>query len=231
MAVLTSPHYNFVIMKTTVPICGRDIWIIWMTRGSHMQKWGEGHSWHHESRQPVVPLMIWRKVCVYVSNTREKSAHVLSHFSRVQLFATSWTVALQAPLSMEFSRQEYWSGLPCPSPGDPSNPGIEPGSPALQADSLPFEPPGKPQPDRQAEVKSWRTLKNIIKSSELILREQEVLGRFKQENGTVWCIVWKDHSGCHEESTVSPCYPQQVGSRTPAGTKVLRCSSSSYKMA
>ena len=111
MAVLTSPHYNFVIMKTKVPICGRDIWIIWMTRSSHMQKWGEGHSWHHESRQPLVPLMIWRKVCVYVSNTREKSTHVLSRFSRVQLFATSWTVALQSPLSMGFPRQEYWSGL------------------------------------------------------------------------------------------------------------------------
>ena len=50
--------------------------------------------------------------------------------------ATPWTVAHQDPLSMEFSRQEYWSGLPFPSPGDLHNPGIEPGSPALQADSL-----------------------------------------------------------------------------------------------
>ena len=55
-------------------------------------------------------------------------------------FATPWTAALQAPLSMEFSRQEHWSGLPFPSPGDLPTPGIEPGSPALQADSLPFEP-------------------------------------------------------------------------------------------
>ena len=45
---------------------------------------------------------------------------------------------------MEFSRQEYWRGLPFPSPGDLPNPGMEPGSPALQADSLPYEPPGKP---------------------------------------------------------------------------------------
>ena len=52
---------------------------------------------------------------------------------------TPWTVAHQAPLSMGFSRQEYWSGLPFPSPGDPSHTGIEPGSPALQADSLPTE--------------------------------------------------------------------------------------------
>ena len=57
---------------------------------------------------------------------------------------TPWTVPHQAPLSMEFSRQEYWSELPFPSPGDLPNPGIEPGSPALQAYSLPSEPPGKP---------------------------------------------------------------------------------------
>ena len=56
-----------------------------------------------------------------------------------------WTVARQAPLSMGFSRQEYWSGLPFPSPGDRPNPGIKPGSPALQADSLPSEPAGRPQ--------------------------------------------------------------------------------------
>ena len=64
--------------------------------------------------------------------------------SRVRLFATPWTVAYQAPLSMEFSRQEYWSGLPFPSPGDLPDLGIEPGSPSLQADSLPSEPPEKP---------------------------------------------------------------------------------------
>ena len=64
--------------------------------------------------------------------------------SHVQLFATPWTVARQAPLSMGFSKQEYWSGLPFPSPGDLPNPGIEPRSPALQADALSSEPPGKP---------------------------------------------------------------------------------------
>ena len=66
---------------------------------------------------------------------------VLSH---VQLFVTPWTVALQAPLSLEFSRQEYWSGLPCSPPGDLPNPGIKPGSPAMQADYLPFELLGNP---------------------------------------------------------------------------------------
>ena len=64
--------------------------------------------------------------------------------SCVQFFATPWTVAHQAPLSMGFSRQEYWSGLPFSSPGDLPNPGIELGSPAWWADSLPSEPPGKP---------------------------------------------------------------------------------------
>ena len=55
-----------------------------------------------------------------------------------------WTLAHQAPPSMEFSRQEYWGGLPFPSSGDLPHPGIQLGSPALQADSLQFEPPGKP---------------------------------------------------------------------------------------
>ena len=62
--------------------------------------------------------------------------------SRVRLFATLWTVAHQALPSMGFSSQEYWSGLPFPSPGDIPDPGIEPGSPALQADALTSEPPG-----------------------------------------------------------------------------------------
>ena len=65
-------------------------------------------------------------------------------FSCVRLFATPWTVAYQAPPFMGFSRQEYWSGLPFPSPGDLPNPGIKPRSPAFQADSLPAEPQGKP---------------------------------------------------------------------------------------
>ena len=65
--------------------------------------------------------------------------------SPVQLFATPWTGAHQAPLSMKFSRQEYWSGLPFPSPGDLLNPGIKLMSPTLQADSLLSEPPEEPK--------------------------------------------------------------------------------------
>ena len=60
--------------------------------------------------------------------------------SRVRLFVTPWTVACQAPPSMGFSRQGYWSGLSFSSPGNLPDPGIEPGSPALQADTLPSEP-------------------------------------------------------------------------------------------
>ena len=60
------------------------------------------------------------------------------------ILVTPWTVAHQAALSMGFPRQEYWNGLLFPSPGDLPDPGIEPGSPALQADSLLSEPPGKP---------------------------------------------------------------------------------------
>ena len=71
-------------------------------------------------------------------------------FSHVQLFETPWTIAHQAILSMEFSRQEYWSGLPCPPPGDLPNPGIEPRSPTLQVDSLLSEPPGSPR------ILEWR---------------------------------------------------------------------------
>ena len=62
--------------------------------------------------------------------------------SHVRLFVTPWTVAYQAPPSMGFSRQEYWSGLPFPSPGDLSDPGIKPGPPEFQADALTSEPPG-----------------------------------------------------------------------------------------
>ena len=65
-----------------------------------------------------------------------------SSLSHIQLFATPWTVAHQAPPSMEFSRQAYWTGLPFPSPGDLPNLGIEPGSPTLWADALLSEPPG-----------------------------------------------------------------------------------------
>ena len=67
----------------------------------------------------------------------------MKSLSRVRLFVTPWTVAYQAPPSMGFSRQEYWNGVPFPSPGDLPDPGIEPWSPAFQADTLTSEPSGK----------------------------------------------------------------------------------------
>ena len=70
--------------------------------------------------------------------------YVYVDISCARLFATPWTVIHQTSLSMEFSGQGYWSGQLFPSPGDLPNPGIEPRSPALQADSLPSEPPGEP---------------------------------------------------------------------------------------
>ena len=76
------------------------------------------------------------------------------------LFVNPWTVALQAPLSMGCPRQEYWRGLPFPTPGDLPNPGIEPKSPALQADSLLTEPPGKPLSSQNTSVK--RTFPHLL---------------------------------------------------------------------
>ena len=92
-------------------------------------------------------------------------AELLQH---VQLFATLLTAALQAPLSMGFSRQEHWSGLSCPSPGDLPDPGIKPVSPvspALQADSLPAEPSEKPldlQDLSRGSIKSHRLIKGLV---------------------------------------------------------------------
>ena len=83
-------------------------------------------------------LFPWRRtsVSVYVSQSGKKLIN----------FLVTWAVARQAPVSVVFPRQEYWSGLPFPSPGDLSDPGMGPTSPALQADSLLSEPPGKGSP-------------------------------------------------------------------------------------
>ena len=78
----------------------------------------------------------------------EETRPCLTHPRPKGSFSGSWTVACLAPLSMGFSKQAYWSGLPCPSPGDLPDPGIRPGSVALQANSLPSELPGKPTGSR-----------------------------------------------------------------------------------
>jgi len=98
---------------------------------------GGGHGNPH-----IIYINIFYSYHIYYSYCIQHIVKVKS-LSRVRLFATPWSVAYQAPLSMGFSRQEYWSGLPFPSPGDLTNPGIKPRSPALQADALPPEPSGK----------------------------------------------------------------------------------------
>ena len=85
-------------------------------------------------------------ICCFIDYTKafDYVKVKVKSLSRVRLFATPWTVAYQAPPSMGFSRPEYWSGLPFPSPGDRPDPGIEPRSPTLEAGALPSEPPGNP---------------------------------------------------------------------------------------
>ena len=88
------------------------------------------------------PLSVCLGILTFVRLSEVKWSEMKS-LSPVRLFVSPWTVAHQAPLSMGFSRQEYWSGLPFPSAGYLPDPGIEPRSSALQADTLPSEPPGK----------------------------------------------------------------------------------------
>ena len=100
-----------------------------MWQGSLINKLSE----HQTSTVPLSHLII--DVLAYVH------AQLLSH---VQLCVTPWTIAFQVPLPLGFSRQEYWSGLPCPPPGDLPDPGIEPESPALAGRSFTTAPPRKP---------------------------------------------------------------------------------------
>ena len=98
------------------------------------------------STQGLNPGLLGCIACKVFTNWATREAQLLKtkSLSHVRLFATPWTATCQAPQSMWFSRQEYWSGLPFPSPGDLPNPGIELRSPAMPADTLLSEPPGKP---------------------------------------------------------------------------------------
>ena len=93
---------------------------------------------------------------VYPTRNSQTVVVVIKLLSRVQLFCDP--MDSQAPLSMGFSRQEYWSGLPLPSSGDPPNPGIKPASPALQADSLPLSQKGSPMSDLPHFKVIWNSL-------------------------------------------------------------------------
>ena len=117
---------------------------------------------------------------------------VVSWFSHVQLFATLWTIACQAPLSMGFSRQEYWSGLPCPPPGDLPNPGIEPASltsPALAGGFFTTDT-------------TWEIPKQCHKVGQLLIPST------KEETKAWGKLTYSSHLGKHwEQSGVQPRPP------------------------
>ena len=110
----------------------------------------------------LLTVTLPEQLCLCVFSPEELFGQRMSEvklLSRVRLFATPWTVTQQAPLSMGFSRQEYWNGLPFPSPGDLPHPGIEPRSTALQADALLSEPPGKTNKEFMCSKNKRRPLK------------------------------------------------------------------------
>ena len=117
----------------------------------------------------------------------------------VWLFATLWTVAYQAPLSMEFSRQEYWSGLPFPSPGDLPDPGIEPWSPALQADALPSEPPGNPEfiytTQENRPRSSFHVFSSVWEGGAKTVKKEYGEDR-GQSKSSVCSLIWKPLNTC-----------------------------------
>ena len=138
--------------------------LLWPSTGSRMQGFSSCSSWVLEHRLSSLVLQLsdhpacgfyflpWKADSLPLDQQGSPRDTILflifffkvKLFSRVQLFATPWTIAYQAPPPIGFSRQGYWSGLPLPSPGDLPDPGIEPRSSVLQADALPSEPPGKP---------------------------------------------------------------------------------------
>ena len=122
-------------------------------------------------------------------HTKRYSTLLVKSLSHIRLFATSWTVAYQAPLSMGFSRQEYWSGLSLPSPGDLPDPGIEPGSPALQTEALPSETPRKP-----FNIVSYHI--NVNKNHNEICcdKKRQIIKKYCQECGEMGALIhcwWK----------------------------------------
>ena len=132
-------------------------------------------------------LLPWSFACTS-PNISCFTVFIRPRVSHVWFFAIPWTVARQVPLSMGFSRQEYWSGLPRPPPGDIPNPGIEPRSPALQVDSLPSEPPGKLKNTR---VGSLSLLQRTFPTQELnpgLLHCRQILYQPSHQGSPCVCI-------------------------------------------
>ena len=106
------------------------------------REYGQVVDWYHRFAEVDHCTVVVYERVLFLTRCLLTCLSEVKQLSRVRLFATPWPVAYQAPPSMGFSRQEYWSGLPFPSPGDLPDPGIEPGSPALWADALLSKPPG-----------------------------------------------------------------------------------------
>ena len=135
-------------------------WVRWK------EKEMEG-SWRQRKQNLCGRWLHWVTVMRGLWSMRGFVVIVVWSISRIWLFVPPWTVACQAPLSMEFSRQEYWSGLPFPSPGDLHDPGIKPTSPALTGRFFTTESPGKPMKDFR------KSLFQIKKKNEWEEEEQE----------------------------------------------------------
>ena len=131
-------------------------------------------------------MLSWRKH----SKTNENK---VKSFSHVQLFATPWTIAHQAPPSMGFSRQEDWSGLTFPSPGHLPDPGTELGSPALQADSLLSEPPGKTYCISYVYLHRYKFIEKFLDEIQLKLSQECC---FRRGLGVEWKEGWLYVSSC-----------------------------------
>ena len=155
-------------MRNRSPVqvqCMRQVWCTGMTLRDGMGRkvggrirMGNTCTPMADSCQYIAKPLEYCKVISLQLNFKKK----VKSLSCVRLFATPWTRVHQAPPSMGFSRQEYWSGLPFPSPGNLPNPGIEPRSPALQADALTSEPPRKPVRFNRYQI----ALENCCKSSQ-----------------------------------------------------------------
>ena len=123
-----------------------------MWSGQKEMKYGVDLGWQKNSKK-VLLFLTNSKLNFFPSPFLKWDIEV-KLLSLVRLFATPWTVAYQACPSMGFSWQEYWSGLPFPSPGDLPNPGIEPGSPTLRADASPSDAPEKPE--MRQDISKWK---------------------------------------------------------------------------
>ena len=134
------------------------------------------------------PLSLWLYLSLSLKNT--ECAYMLSYFSHVRLFATPWTVARQAPLSIGFSRQEYWSGVPCPPPGNLPDPGIKPAS--FYVSCIGREvlyhlvPPGK-CPLLPTKKNHTQTEKHTNAAANLYILNTYLLCTFR---GTTYSFIW-----------------------------------------